>query len=170
MTYDLAVWAGPPPATDADAAAEYSIRSRAMRSADAHGGASASPVIQSFVAAALDRFPALGDSHPESPWAGPDLLGSAVDDFLYLELTYSGAIAARDELAAIALSLGLVCFDPQIEQVLPSATAPSAASVARPIAELLGAYRDAPPSSQPRSWVRRLLAGRTAAPRTPRHH
>jgi 2-methylisocitrate lyase-like PEP mutase family enzyme len=51
-------------------------------------------------------------------------IAEAGGDLIYLPMTYPGAEYARDVLAEIAQSLGLVCYDPQIEQLLPSRPRP----------------------------------------------
>ena len=120
MSYDLAVWQGDP-ADDAAAAAEYAARMDAMEAALEQGrpGPEATPTIRAFVEAALARYPELHESSgDECPWASAPLLGEAFGDFICFPLTYSGAEFARDELAGIAARLGLVCYDPQVEQRL----------------------------------------------------
>ena len=68
MSYDLAVWDGPKPASNADASAEYERRMDAMEEAlDGSGEPAASTErIKAFVEAALARFPELDDN------SGPD--------------------------------------------------------------------------------------------------
>lgn len=133
MSYDLAVWVGPTPASNAEASAEYERRMDAMEAALAtpSGPPPASPEIRGFVGAALSRYPELADdSGHECPWASSPLLGEAVGDLIYFPMTFSGAEYARDVIAEIAGSLGLVCYDPQIEQLLPDLNAVSASTIA----------------------------------------
>lgn len=79
------------------------------------------PEIVAFVEAALARYPDLDEaSGDESPWASSPLMGEALEDLIYIPMTYSGAENARDVIVDIASSLGLVCYDPQAEQLLPT--------------------------------------------------
>jgi hypothetical protein len=123
MTYDLAVWEGHRPASAAAASAEFERRMDAMDVAfdQAAGPTPASPAIRRFVEAALARFPeATERSGDECPWASAPLIEEAVGDLIYLPMTFHGADYARDILADIAQHLGLVCYDPQIEELLPA--------------------------------------------------
>ena len=123
MTYDLAVWEGRRPASAAAASAEFERRMDAMEDAfDRSGGPPpASPAIRRFVEAALARFPeATEHSGDECPWASAPLIEEAFGDLIYLPMTFQGADYARDVLAGIAQDLGLVCYDPQIEELLPA--------------------------------------------------
>lgn len=132
MSYDLAVWIGPTPLSDAEADAEFARRMDAMEEALDHGDVAEAPApaIIAFVDAALARFPDLTvDSGDDCPWASGPLLGDAVGDLIYLCMTFSGADYARDELAEIASSLGLVCYDPQIESLLPDPAATPATDI-----------------------------------------
>lgn len=122
MSYDLAVWEGPKPPDDAEAALEYERRMDAMERALDGTEAAPGPSrgIQAFIDAALARFPELDASSLED---------EAMGDLVYFPMTFSCAEYARDPLAEIADSLGLVCFDPQIEQMLPDATATPASTI-----------------------------------------
>ncbi len=123
MTYDLAVWEGRRPASAAAASAEFERRMDATEVAfdQASGPPPASPAIRRFVEAALARFPEATE-HPgdECPWASAPLIEEAFGDLIYLPMTFQGADYARDVLAGIAQDLGLVCYDPQIEELLPA--------------------------------------------------
>ena len=123
MTYDLAVWEGHTPASAAAAIAEFERRMDAMEDAfdQAGGPPPASPTIRRFVEAALARFPeATEHSGDECPWASAPLIEGAIGDLIYLPMTFQGADYARDVLAGIAHDLGLVCYDPQLEELLPA--------------------------------------------------
>ncbi|HSX67605.1 hypothetical protein [Nocardioides sp.] len=160
MSYDLAVWDGPKPASNADASAEYERRMDAMEEALDGSDEPAAPTerIKAFVEAALARFPELDDnSGPECPWASSPLEGEAVGDLIYLPMTFSGAEYARDVLAEIADSLGLVCFDPQIEQLLPDAQAVPAATVSASAYAALAQHLQAEKRSQESGWFSRLF-------------
>jgi hypothetical protein len=159
MSYDLAVWVGPRPASNAEASAEYERRMDAMESAfeDTSEPPVVSPEIRGFVDAALARYPELDDdSGPECPWASSPLLGEAVGDLIYFPMTFSGAEYARDVLAEIAGSLGLVCYDPQIEQLLPDRNAVSASTIAQSADAALARHLQAQQKSSRRDgwWAR----------------
>lgn len=164
MSYDLAVWVGPRPASKEDADAEYARRMDQMEAQyeQAERPQPASELV-AFVEAALDRYPELdAESGPETPWASSPLANEIFGDLIYFPLTFSGAEYARDVLADIADSLGLVCYDPQIEGLLPDASAAPAAAIGKQAAAALGAYvakRDQPARST--SWLQRLLRRNT---------
>lgn len=94
-----------------------------------------------FVEAATARFPESGpSSSAESPWASKPLIGDIVGDLIYFPLTFSGAEYARDGLAELADSLGLVCYDPQVEALLPDPDATSASQIAKRAASAFQGY------------------------------
>ncbi|KQX66197.1 hypothetical protein [Angustibacter sp. Root456] len=161
MSYDLAVWEGTVPATVSEASAEYERRMDAMEAAleRPDGPPPASPAIRAFVEAALSRYPALDeDTGPECPWASSPLIDEAIGDLIYFPLTFSGAEIARDELADLARAHGLVCYDPQIEALLPDPAAKSAATVAAAAHEALVRHvQDQDDSADGRRWWSRLF-------------
>ncbi|WP_121034715.1 hypothetical protein [Terracoccus luteus] len=115
---------------------------------DSAGRTPPSAPIRAFVDAVVARFPELDmDSGPECPWASAPLIDEAVGDIIYFPMTYSGAEFARDPVAEVAASLGLVCYDPQAEQLLPE----------------VAASQSEQPSPEPREtqptagWWRRIL-------------
>ena len=69
-------------------------------------------------AAAEERYPEDDVDPDASVWAVWPLMGNAVGDGILLPMTYPGARAARDAVAGIAATHGLVCFDPQTEELL----------------------------------------------------
>ena len=90
------------------------------------------PGIRRFVDEALARYPELAeDSGPGCPWASAPLIEEAFGDFIYFPMTFSGAEYARDVIAEVAHTRGLVCYDPQVERLLPDPNAPAASSVAQ---------------------------------------
>lgn len=119
MSYDLAVWVGERPASDAVAGQEYERRAEAVDAFTDVELAAAVPEIQAFLDEVLTRFPGLGEPGDEdSPWAvGPEP-GDVNGDFAYLNMTYPGARACLEAVVEIAHRYGLVCFDPQSEKVL----------------------------------------------------
>jgi len=161
MSYDLAVWIGPKPSSAAEADTEFARRMDAMEEALENGGAAEppAPAIRAFVEAALARYPELDDeSGDDCPWASSPLIGEADGDLIYFSLTFSGAEYARDELASIASSLGLVCYDPQIERMLPDSAATPATEIRSWAEDALRQYElDSQPQSRRRGWLDRLL-------------
>lgn len=161
MSYDLAVWKGSLPADAEAAAAEYGRRMDAMEAALEQDGLRepATPAIHAFVEAALVRYPALdGESGDECPWASSPLIGEAVGDLIYFPMTFSGAVYARDVLAEIAELHGLVCYDPQIEQLLPDPGSTSAAEIAAKATAALQRYVDhSQTEAVPPSRLRKLF-------------
>jgi hypothetical protein len=145
MSYDLAVWKGSRPADAKAASAEFEDRMDAMEAALEQEGQPppATPAIRAFVEAALARYPELDEgSGDDCPWASSPLIAEAVGDLIYIPMTFSGAEYARDVLAEIAEQHGLVCYDPQIEQLLPDPGATPAGNIAASAAAALGAYLD----------------------------
>lgn len=161
MSYDLAVWIGPRPASAEDAEDEYTRRSDLMMEhLDDEEGPEPAPQLLAFVEAALARYPALDEnSGPECPWASAPLSDEIHGEFIYFPLTFSGAAYARDVLAEIADAQGLVCFDPQVQAMLPdpSATPASVISDWAAGASPAPARREAQPAK--RSWLRRMFGG-----------
>lgn len=155
MSYDLAVWVGPPPTSPEEADAEFARRMDAMEAA-LEEPAAVDSQIREFVEAVLERYPELDDdSDDESPWASAPLIDEAVGDVIYFSLTFSGARYARDVIADIAFSLDLVCYDPQLEQVLPDPEAASADEIADQADAALSSWADQ--GAPARSWWRRLV-------------
>lgn len=139
--YDLAVWVGPRPHPEA-ADAEFERRMDAMEAhLDEETAPQAAAELVAFVEAATARFPESGpSSSAESPWASKPLIGDIVGDLIYFPLTFSGAEYARDGLAELADSLGLVCYDPQVEALLPDPDATSASQIAKRAASAFQGY------------------------------
>lgn len=159
MSYDLAVWMGPRPTTSEVAEATYERQMDLLEElldSDAPAPAPDTGIV-AFVEAALARYPELTElSGPECPWASAPLLDEAVGDFIHFPLTFAGAEFARDELAEIAASLGLVCYDPQIERLLPDNDAAPASKISAHAYAALGENRSG--RSGPIGWLRRLFA------------
>jgi len=120
MSYDLAVWEGPRPESDAVAAVEFARRVSEMDRLYDAGQPMTEPsaAIREFVATVEGRYPDDEDDPGGSPWAVFPLIGNAVGDGIFIPMTYPGARSARDVVAEIATSQGLVCFDPQEEALL----------------------------------------------------
>ena len=97
MSFDLAVWEGPRPATDAEAA---DVHERLMERFESDESQPPTPAIVSYVAALTARWPDIdAPGGEDSPWSRAEEVAE---------------VASR-----IAAEHGLVCFDPQSEQLLP---------------------------------------------------
>src|SRR5687767_1440568 len=120
MSYDVAVWAGPRPTSNDTALAEFLSRSAWLEEEELPPRVPASPPIAAFVAELLRTYPDLDDvaDHDDSPWAVGRLANEAQGDFIYFAMTYPGARAALGFVAEAAHRHGLVCFDPQAQQLL----------------------------------------------------
>jgi hypothetical protein len=162
MSYDLAVWVGEQPASATDADNEYARRMDAMEEALDHElVVPPAPELIAFVEAVLDRYPELDeDSGPECPWASAPLRAEIVGDLIYFPMTFSGAEFARDVVADIAGSLELVCYDPQLEALLPDSSATPASVIGDRAFTALQAHAGnlgASPRPGKRSWLRRIF-------------
>ncbi|WP_104524953.1 hypothetical protein [Blastococcus atacamensis] len=117
MSYDVAVWAGPRPADDESAEAEYERRADVLEDDD--DLPPPSPALAAFLDELLTVLPPLDESDdPRSPWATGPEPGDVSGDFAYLTMTYPGAEAALDTVVEVAGRHGLVCFDPQDGRLL----------------------------------------------------
>jgi hypothetical protein len=111
VSYNLAVWEGPLPASDADAVVEFERRMEAAGQEQIPD----SPLIHRLVAQLTARWPEDSES---SPWSETPLIGNANGTILYLGLRRSHAEAGVASVANAAARLGLICFDPQDEMML----------------------------------------------------
>ena len=119
MSFDLAVWEGDRPATDADASAIYERLMNRMEAGDFVDPPS--PRIRAYVESLLGRWPDITeDDGEDSPWADGPLIGNAFGDAIYFGMVWSKAEEASDFAARLAAQHGLVCYDPQSESLRPS--------------------------------------------------
>ena len=126
MSYDLFVWDGEAPASDAEAARIYE---RWMEKAEqiAETGSTPEPSdrIRAYVDGLLARWPEIdgdqpgADDNDGSPWAAAPLLSEALGAAIYFPVVWSRAEEASAFAADLAAAHGLHCFDPQSEQVRP---------------------------------------------------
>ena len=118
VSYDLAIWDGARPASDAAAREEYKqLADRHIRSRDRQPPISQIAV---FVCTLLDRYPEIGtEAGDDSPWATGPLMREASGPFLYLPLVYSQCEQASAWIAQLAHERGLVCYDPQADMLRP---------------------------------------------------
>jgi hypothetical protein len=138
VTYDLAVWEGPPPTDDAAALATYrqllqqwqhegvveAIHAKMRGEQTAYDP---TPAIAAYVADLLRRWPDSGDELDESPWADAPVINNANGPLFYFAMAYSKAEEAVTFAAELAANHGLNCFDPQSEHLLTPAAAPAKA-------------------------------------------
>lgn len=123
MSFDLAFWVGPRPASD-EAAAEEFQRLHDTH-ADGASGAAPHPALVAFVAEVLTRYPELSGDDDDTLWASSPLADEITGPLLYVPLAGSRAEEGTAYLAERARAHQLVGFDPQSGTLLPSA-APAA--------------------------------------------
>lgn len=118
MSFDLAFWVGARLASDADAAAELE------RLYDLHLGDQASdphPSLLAFISDVTSRYPdltELGDDEiDDAVWSDGPLTSNASGPLLYLGIVWSRVDEALPFLVERARAHGLICLDPQSEQV-----------------------------------------------------
>ncbi|QLE73442.1 hypothetical protein FGW37_19280 [Streptomyces rectiverticillatus] len=116
MSYDLAVWEGRRPADDTAAGEMFhDLCNRYM-----HTGVKHPPTdrIAEYVAVLLERWPDLAEDEDDvSPWSTGPLIGEAEGPLIYFPMRYSMADEASAYVAQVASSMGLVCYDPQVQQL-----------------------------------------------------
>ena len=115
MSYDLAVWEGDRPVTDADALTVYQQVMDRMEAAEPPTGR-----IRAYVSALLDRWPDITEDEGEdSPWADGPMMDNAFGSAIYFSMMWSRAEEASAWAAQLAGEHGLICFDPQTETLRP---------------------------------------------------
>ena len=121
MSYDLAVWVGDLPQTDAAAGAQYAELMDRMEVG--HEEREPEPVsdrIRVYVDALLNRWPDITEDEGEnSPWADGPLINNAFGNCIYFAMVWSRAEEASEFAAQVAAKHGLVCYDPQSETLRP---------------------------------------------------
>ncbi|MEW2579987.1 hypothetical protein [Streptomyces syringium] len=116
MSYDLAVWEGDHPADDAAAARRFMELYSSCVDADVTHPPTAR--IAQYVTTLLERWPDLTEDEDDiSPWSTGPLILEARGPMIYFPLRYSMAEEASAHAAAVATAMGLVCYDPQTQQV-----------------------------------------------------
>ncbi|MFC9339203.1 hypothetical protein ACFT0G_35595 [Streptomyces sp. NPDC057020] len=118
MSYDLAVWEGERPADDKTAGRAFSdLYDRYM---DSEVEEPPSERIAAYVAALLERWCDITeDEEDTSPWSTGPLIGEASGPLIYFPMRWSMAEEASAYAAAVAESMGLVCFDVQQDRLWP---------------------------------------------------
>lgn len=118
MSYGLAVWEGARPADDKAAGRVFNdLYDRLMETATDEPP---SKRIREYVAGLLERWCDLtGDDDDTSPWSTGPLIGEARGSLIYFPMRWSMAEEASGFAADLAQSMGLVCFDPQMNKLRP---------------------------------------------------
>ncbi|WP_329071219.1 hypothetical protein [Streptomyces sp. NBC_01429] len=118
MSYDLAVREGERPADDKTAGQVFS--NLYDRYIDGEAEESASERITAYVTALPQRWSDITeDEEDTSPWSSGPLTDEASGPFIYFAMRWSMAEDASAYAAALANSMGLICFDVQQDQLRP---------------------------------------------------
>ncbi|WP_369229464.1 hypothetical protein AB5J56_02255 [Streptomyces sp. R21] len=116
MSYDLAVWDGPSPADDAAALEVFEgLYDTFMR------GAAEPPTSRNrqYVEGLVARWPDLSaDDEDVSPWSDGPLIDNASGPLFSFGMVFSKYQEAVSVAAALARTLGLMCFDPQDRRLI----------------------------------------------------
>lgn len=118
MSYDLAVWEGPQPASDAEAAT--TCETLYGRYVAGNDNTVPTERIAAYVRALLVKYPDLteldDESVDDSPWADGPLIGNATGPFFYFSFVTSAAHSEAWKFAvSTAREHGLIAFDPQAD-------------------------------------------------------
>lgn len=116
VSIDLAVWEGPQPASDKEAAATFEALYDRYVARDDTTPPTAR--ITAYVDALLARFPDFteldDDAMDDNPWADAPLISNAIGPFMYFGMVRSATFdEAWSHAVSTARSMDLVCFDPQ---------------------------------------------------------
>ncbi|GAA4787298.1 hypothetical protein [Streptomyces sanyensis] len=118
MTYDLAVWEGERPADDRTACQVFS--DLYDRYIDSEVEEPPSERIAAYVAALLERWCDLTeDEEDTSPWSTGPLIDCGSGPLICFPVRWSMAEETSARAAAVAESMGLVCFDVQQDRIRP---------------------------------------------------
>ena len=114
MSYNLAVWEGPPPSTDEEAVAEFErLQARYMSGTTEQP----SPAIRAFVAAITSEYPDIvdlpDDRVDDGVWSDGPLLSDASGPLFYFGVVGSFVEDVVPFVTRIAAEHRLVGFDPQ---------------------------------------------------------
>ncbi|MFJ2847786.1 hypothetical protein GTY20_38520 [Streptomyces sp. SID4946] len=118
MSYDLAVWEGERPTNDKTASRVFS--DLYDRYIDSEVQEPPSERIAAYVAVLLGRWCDLAEDDDDiSPWSTGPLIGEARGPLVYFPMRWSMTEEASAYAAAVAESMGLVCFDVQQNRLRP---------------------------------------------------
>ncbi|MEV6843071.1 hypothetical protein [Actinoplanes sp. NPDC051411] len=117
MSYDLAVWEGARPDDDDAAIEEFEVLYE--RYLGAGGTVTPTPRIAAYVTALLDRYPDIDTEagFHDSPWASAPLMSEASGPLVYFPMVAGRGDETAVWAARVAEEHGLVCFDPQTDQL-----------------------------------------------------
>ncbi|WP_221353291.1 hypothetical protein [Streptomyces beigongshangae] len=116
MSYDLAVWEGERPTDDRTAGRVFT--DLFDRYLEAEVCDPPSERITAYVAALVKRWGDVTDDVEDaSPWSAGPLIGGAGGPIVYFPMSWSRAEEVSAWAAALAESMGLVCFDPQQNRI-----------------------------------------------------
>lgn len=112
MSYNLAVWEGERPKTNAEA--EKMLEALLAQHQQAEKPPAPTPAIRRYVEALLARYPDLDDDNEDTcPWSDSPLINNASGPIFYLAMVFSKAESAGAFATKLANEHGLICFDPQ---------------------------------------------------------
>ena len=119
VTYDLAVWEGERPESDADGAATFRrLYETYLGDPEAH---EPTPRIRAYVEALLDRWIDMTEDEEDiSPWSDGPMINNASGPIIYFAMRPSMADEVSAAAALMAAERGLVCYDPQWDQLRPT--------------------------------------------------
>lgn len=117
MSYDLAVWEGPPPSGE-EAGKEF--RRLYEHYVEADSQEPPTPRITVYVQALLARYPDIDSpAGDDSPWSTAPLMDEAVGPIIYFPMGYGVSEEVSAWAAQLAQEHGLVCYDPQMDSLRP---------------------------------------------------
>jgi hypothetical protein len=122
MSYDLAVWVGARPPTDAKALLEFRKLYEELFSGSRY--VTPSEQIAGYVSCLTDHWPdfnadadADADAKQRCPWTHRPLIDNASGPLIYFSVRSSRTADVVPLAAHLAAEAGLVCFDPQTGEV-----------------------------------------------------
>jgi len=110
MSYDLAIWDGPRPASDHDAGERHGQLYE--KYIENEYQTEVSERLKELIGHLTEQWPEEGVDD-DSPWAAGPLINEASGPYMYLALAWKAADSVSGFIAQVAGVLDLVCFDPQ---------------------------------------------------------
>jgi hypothetical protein len=119
MSFDLAVWEGARPGSNEEAAAEDGRLDKKYVGGDRVEPTAA---IKAFIAAITAKYPDLtdlpADQVDDGVWSDGPLINNASGPYFYFGIVWSRLAEVAPFVVAVAQEHGLVCFDPQENELL----------------------------------------------------